>query len=302
MTVIIDVDKGIALQHVGVYSDKLEESICHIFIPYNNLCVDSPNSNICGYIQSTKPNIVEVGTIIPYSDQMSADYNKQNVSTIIQENIERIFLKHEVNKFIEKSKSIVFFIDNNFYVSDNINKPLKTTFTLSVDISQRTLVYRAANPAILVLEQVFNNKVGYDFLTDAEITELLSLTVSNGDMILDRENVKENINIFVNMIIGQTVYALKSCSTRQNEHSQSGPPCLVVSTIFRRMPIQKSSFYQYIDSYRYLYHLKEKNMFILICQKYLVSITSIKKSCYGTTINYHQPVFSRKLYSVVIIL
>jgi hypothetical protein len=75
-TVIIDLDKGIVLQHVGIYSEKLEESIFHTFIPYNDLCEDSSNSNICSFIQSTKPNIVEIGTIISYSDQMPTLYNK----------------------------------------------------------------------------------------------------------------------------------------------------------------------------------------------------------------------------------
>jgi hypothetical protein len=99
MTGIIDADKGIALQHVGIYSNKLEELICHIFIPYNHLCIDLSNSNICDY-QSKNPNIVEVVTMIPYSNQMPTDYNKQNVSTIIQKHIERMFSHHQIGKLI----------------------------------------------------------------------------------------------------------------------------------------------------------------------------------------------------------
>ena len=46
------------------------------------------------------------------------------------------------------------------------------------------------------------------------------------------------------MIIGQTVYALKSCSIRRNEQLSDGPACLVVSTIIQRAPTEASTFYQ----------------------------------------------------------
>ena len=45
-TVIINVDNGIALEQIGVYSEQFVESIFHIFIPFNNLCVDSSNSDV----------------------------------------------------------------------------------------------------------------------------------------------------------------------------------------------------------------------------------------------------------------
>lgn len=70
-TLIIDADKGIVLENIGVYSEKYDERVFHVFIPYNNLCVDSPTSNVCKYIQSTQPNILEIGTTIPYYDTIS---------------------------------------------------------------------------------------------------------------------------------------------------------------------------------------------------------------------------------------
>ena len=71
-TIIINVDQGIALEQIGVYSEKFVESIFHVFIPFNNLCVDSPNSDVCEYVQSTDPDIVEIGTLIsPYQMSIS---------------------------------------------------------------------------------------------------------------------------------------------------------------------------------------------------------------------------------------
>lgn len=238
-TVIIDLDKGFVLQHVGTYAEKLEESIFHMFIPYNDLCEDSSNSNVCSFIQSTKPNMVEIGTIMSHSGQMPVLYNRQNISNLIQEDMQRTFLHHQVNRFLEKTKSIVFFMDNRFYVSKTINKSTTAPSIFSVGINQRTLAYRAMNPATLVLEQFFNNKVGYDFLSDEQIKELLSLTVSAADTMFDTINVKENIDKFANLIVGQSVFALKSCSLEHDDNSRSRP-CLVVSTMFRRIPIDSS--------------------------------------------------------------
>ncbi|CAF2771201.1 unnamed protein product [Rotaria sp. Silwood2] len=50
--------------------------------------------------------------------------------------------------------------------------------------------------------------------------------------------------MLTDMIVAQTVYALKSCSIQNNEHLRSSPACLVVSTIIRRMPVESSSIYQ----------------------------------------------------------
>ncbi|CAF0944893.1 unnamed protein product [Rotaria sordida] len=251
-TIIIDVDKGIALHKIGVYAEKYQESIFHIFIPYNNLCIDSPTSDVCEYIQSASPDIVEVGTILPHVNTLSTSYNRENISHIIQEDIRRIFLYHKVDKFIGKSKSIIYFIDNHFYVTRSTTKSI-TAPTFPINITQLALIPRAINPATLVVEQVFNNKVGYDFLTDEQIKDILALIVSTNNETLDIKNIKENLNMLTDMIVGQTVYALKSCSMQKNEHLRSGPACLAVSTIIRRLPVESSSIYQ-CDTIRHKNH------------------------------------------------
>ncbi|CAF1534559.1 unnamed protein product, partial [Rotaria sordida] len=151
--------------------------IFHIFIPYNNLCIDSPNSDVCEYIQSASPDIAEVGTILPYVNTLSTSYNGENISYNIQEDIRRFFLYHKVDKFIGKSKSIIYFIDYHFYVTRSTTKSI-TAPTFSLNITQLALIPRAINPATLVVEQVFNNKVGYNFLTDEQIKDILALNDS----------------------------------------------------------------------------------------------------------------------------
>ncbi|CAF1015296.1 unnamed protein product [Adineta ricciae] len=95
---------------------------------------------------------------------------------------------------------------------------------------------------------MFNNKIGFDFLNDEQIAELLPLVDLAHKIKLDVTNTDESKQYFINMIFGQTVYALKSCSTKINHNVHNGSQCLVVSTIFREISNDSSSIYQ-------VYHL-----------------------------------------------
>ncbi|CAF2124988.1 unnamed protein product [Rotaria magnacalcarata] len=221
------------------------EKILHLFIPYNNLCSESPNSDVCEYFQSTDPDVVEIGALIPYGTQTPAAYNKEQISNIIQQDFRRIILQHKVDRFIGKTKFIVYFIDDNFYITRNTTaQPKMQILPEFTNINSQTLIHRVTNPATLALEQLFNNKVGYDLLTDEQIIEILPLTISTLSEALTIENIKENIYMLTSLVVGQALYAMKSCSIRLNEHKKSGPACLVVSTVYRRLPKESSSFYQ----------------------------------------------------------
>jgi hypothetical protein len=147
--VIIDVDvgKGIALQHIGIYSDKLEQSIFHMFIPYHDLCVDSPNSEVCAYAQTTNPDVINVGTIVPFSEHMPTINRRENLSGIALEDIRRIHSRHPVNQFMDKTKSIIYFIDDQFYIPGRIVKPATMNVPSSASMDPRTLVHRSNHQA-----------------------------------------------------------------------------------------------------------------------------------------------------------
>jgi hypothetical protein len=212
--ITIDVDKGIALHQIGLYSHELEESILHIFIPFNNDCIDSPTSNICEYTQSANSDIVEIGTILPHKHITPAKYNRENISNIINLDIRRIFSYHEVEKFISKTKSFLYFVNNHFYVAENVDEI--TSSNLAVDVSKQTLVRRTIIPTTLVLKQILNDKIGYDFLTNEQIAELLTLPLlSSRSENLDAGDYHESMELFKKMILGQSVHALKSCSFAQ---------------------------------------------------------------------------------------
>ena len=189
-TIIINVDRGIALDQIYVYSEKFVESIFHIFIPFKNLCVDSPNSDVCEYVQSTDLDIVEIGTLIsPYHTLIS--YNRANISHTVQQDIRRMFLFHKINKIIANAKSIVYFIDDIFYATRSNNRSTMNDFTISTGVNEGTFIHRATNPATLALKQVLNKKIGYDFLTDEQIVEILPLTSSIINQNYNTEGIKK---------------------------------------------------------------------------------------------------------------
>ena len=244
----VDVDKGIALQHIGIYSDKLDESIFHIFVPYDNLCVDSLSLEVCTYTQAMNPDIINVGTIVPFSESMPTMNRKENLSSIVLEDVRRIHSQHPVNRFMAKTKSIIYFIDDQFYIPDSIVKPATVDFSSSTSLYQRSRIHRPNNQAKLVLEQVVSNKVGYDFLSEEQLAEIMSLLITTQNGMIDATNTKETLKLFTSMIVGQAIHALKSCALGQHELPASTPSCLVVSTVLRRLPAESPSLY-------HVYHL-----------------------------------------------
>ncbi len=244
--IIIDADRGIALQQIGLYSHQMEESIFHIFIPISNHCIDSPNSIVCEYIESTNSDLVPMGTIMSFENIISAKYDRANITNIINMDIQRVLWYHQVEKFIMKTKSIVYYLENNFYVTKSVNKVM--FYNPTAYISKRTLIHRALSPVTLVLKQLFYDRIGYEFLTDEQITELLTLPLLSRYENIDVNHIQESMDIFKKMILGQVVYALKSCSIVQDDKSSKDSSCLAVSTLFRRIPIGSSSIYK-------VYHL-----------------------------------------------
>ncbi|CAF1043515.1 unnamed protein product [Adineta ricciae] len=242
--VIIETQKGIALHNIGVYYEQLEKSIVHILIPFNDLCLTSPTLDVCEYVQSNGPSILEIGTVLPYSNAVSSMYDKSNISLIMQDDFKRVFARHEVDKIVQKARSILYFKNDKFYLPSYTKKTPVDTSIISTNDNRQQTIYRSNNIATLVLEQMFNNKIGFDFLNDEQIAELLPLVDLAHNIKLDITNIEESKQNFINMIFGQTVYALKSCSTKINHNVRNGPQCLVVSTIFREISNDSSSIYQ----------------------------------------------------------
>ncbi|CAF3444783.1 unnamed protein product, partial [Rotaria sp. Silwood2] len=102
-----------------------------------------------------------------------------------------------------------------------------------VDSNQSHIPGLSPGPSGIVLRQRSNNKIGFDFLTNTELTSFLTAVVSIIDKCYQITDLSESLNLFSQLIAAQSVYILRSCPIRQ-EHISTSQPCLIVSTLFLR--------------------------------------------------------------------
>jgi hypothetical protein len=69
---------------------------------------------------------------------------------------------------------------------------------------ERSIEYPTNHPVSLVLQQIISKKIGYDFLTNHQIAELLPLIMSNTSQLFDTVNIRQNMNTFTDTIVGQS--------------------------------------------------------------------------------------------------
>ena len=148
---------------------------------------------------------------------------------------------------------------------------------------------------------MFNNKIGFDFLNDGQIAERLPLIDLSHNIKLAITNIEESKQNFINMIFGQTVYALKSWSTKINHSFHNGPQC-VVSTIFREITSDSSSNYLSGLSFNTIactFQWKSIYAYISSRRKCLESIQTRGRLYYGTMTNYRPVVYCPRSHIVM---
>ena len=106
-SITIDVDKGIVFEQLGYYSEKLQQQVFHIFITFNNLCLETPYSDVCLYTKSIDSGIKQIEMFTAYTTGMDSTYNRKSIAQIIKNDIQRVFHNHEVEKFLSVTKSTI---------------------------------------------------------------------------------------------------------------------------------------------------------------------------------------------------
>ena len=260
--ITIDIDKGIIFDQLRYYSEKLQQQVFHIFIPFNNLCLETPNSDMCEYTKSINGDIQEIETFTSDIAYMHSTYDRKSIAQIIRKDLRRVFHQHEVEKFLSVTKSMMYYINDHFYLpSPSNNTPATTAHSLS-DHDEQTIESRSIHPHSLVLEQITSKKIGYNFLNDRQIAEIVPLIISSSSQLIDTVNDKEYGNSFIDMIIGQSIFVIKSCSTHDRKNMRIISSCLSISTLFQNLPLESSSIYKIyqaiplpvsIEGFQYVY-------------------------------------------------
>ena len=82
--VIVDVEKGYALERIGKDSSKLSEHLVHSFVPLNDVCVSSPGADVCAYATgSRKTNMLELVSMLAHRSTLtSLETNGESLLTL----------------------------------------------------------------------------------------------------------------------------------------------------------------------------------------------------------------------------
>jgi hypothetical protein len=242
--IIIDITKGYALRRIGAYSPTVVEQIVHTFIPLNQFCVTSPTADVCLYTSlSEKSNVVELATLMTSNQSIhtSPSHDSDSVSELIGNDIIRVLAQHR--EIIRNNKSIVHVIDNQFHYQKTDEKALTTASLTNVIDNYPSIVHLRRSMSVeIILKQINNNKIGFEYLSSTDLKLFLTAIFSTIDTSYTVSNIQESLNIFVPLIVGQSVFVLRYCSFNQHT-SLPSQPCLAISTLFLRTPIHSASIF-----------------------------------------------------------
>ena len=240
--VIINTDKAFVLQRIGTYSSKLTEEIVHTFVPLDNLCVASPDTDVCVFTSKTKrTDVVELATILSPRETATIlpRYDNDQVFNFIAKDLHRVHQNNHRNKFILKTNSAAHLIDDQFHTTNDIKYPPLDSSKFVVDTNQSDIIRMTPTSSAAILRQITANKIGFDFLTNTELMPFLSAVMSSIDKSYKITDLSESLDLFLQLIVAQSIYLLRSCSSHQQD-SSTGKPCFIISTLFLR-PLLESN-------------------------------------------------------------
>ena len=112
--------------------------------------------------------------------------------------------------------------------------PLKSHCSIpqNLSLTATNLIFHihiSPTPSALILRQIFNDKIGFDFLTNSELMSFLIAVLSTIDRSYQSTDLSESFRLFSELIIAQSVHILRSCSNHQEDISIS-QSCLIAST------------------------------------------------------------------------
>ncbi|CAF1497825.1 unnamed protein product [Rotaria magnacalcarata] len=242
--IIIDIKKGFALRRIGMYSANIIEEIVHTFIPIDNFCATSPQTNICVYGSlRTRTNVVPLATTMASRNTIHtlASYTSERVAALINKDVTRVLSQHHPDEILNNVK-MAHFIRNEVYYDKNDDKTLATISAASTIHSNSNIPLLQPTPIEIILKQISNNKIGFEYLSQKDLEFFLSTVFSIIDNSYTISNAYESLDTFSDYILGQSVLALRYCSMVPL-NAETSQPCIVVSTLFTRIPNDDKSIY-----------------------------------------------------------
>ncbi|CAF1544846.1 unnamed protein product [Adineta ricciae] len=239
--VIIDIVKGYTLRRIGVYSSQIVPEVIHTFIPIDNSCVRMPQTDVCLYASSkVKTSMVQLGIMITSdrTNHLSSSpfsYDSENVSKLINKEINQVLMQYHTDHIIKEAQSTAHFIDKQFYYNKKEeSNPIALPTNNTVD-TYSNIPHFYSTTIETIQKQIMTNKIGFDFLSQVDLNFFLSTIYAKFDRTHIIENTKQSLVIFLQTVIGQSVFLLRHCSMN-SQNSLLSQPCLVISTLFEHIP------------------------------------------------------------------
>ncbi|CAF1377907.1 unnamed protein product, partial [Didymodactylos carnosus] len=236
--ILIDVNKGFALRRIGKYSSEVVEEIVHTFVPLDDYCVASPKTDVCLYTSlSTKTNVLELATMMAPRRTVHtlSAYDSNSVSRLIGKDISRVLGHYHPDQIIKETKSIVHFVDNEFHSQKNGGRTLITSSSSTAVDDQHEIPRFSQTTAAIILKQISSNKIAFEYLSHTDMKLFLAAIFATVDDSYTISDIQESLTTFTQLVVAQTVFALRHCSSSMQE-SPPYQPCLAVSTLFLRLP------------------------------------------------------------------
>ena len=262
--VIVNINKGYALRRIGTYSPNMIEQVVHTFVSLDNFCAVQTTDAVCIYSSaSPTANIMELNTMVTsrHTRYTTSIYDREHVSKLISTDLSHVLVQHKPDEFLRDTKSSVHFINNQFHYQKNDNQPLSSTSsTNTVDRYSDILRFRPTS-VDTIIKQINSNRISFEYLSSDDLKLFLTTIFSSIDDSYQINDIQESLNAFSQLIIGQSIYALRYC-TLSRQHPLSSKPCLAVSTLFLRIPSNSRSIYSIysllplpivVENERYIY-------------------------------------------------
>ena len=116
---IVDVEKGYALERIGKYSPKLDEQLVHTFVSLNDVCVSSPAADVCAYATgSPETNMLELITRLAHRSTLTS-WNKDSVSRFIGRNLTQSLIHHRAEGKLNEFRALTHVINDESPLETN---------------------------------------------------------------------------------------------------------------------------------------------------------------------------------------
>ncbi|CAF1344378.1 unnamed protein product [Adineta ricciae] len=234
--IYINVEKAIVHQRIGTYSFQLEEEVVYSIVPIKDACIRSPSTNVCKFTSNAEyPNVVEISSMLPSRDELNAlpRYDSNYIFDSIRSSMRKMLQLHQSLEYIAEQDHTTHLVRDQFHGIAHIQKPLQYKANNHIENDKPDIFPISSTALATVYKLIRSNKITFDFLTDAELRSFLHATISIIDKSYQIKDISESLKLFTDLIIGQSIYILRSCGgiDKQNVSNQS---CLIVATSFFR--------------------------------------------------------------------